>query len=336
VLSFRALEGVTRRATAGTVSILVLHRVKGPGDDDYEADPIERIADGLDLLVRRGYQFTSLEELIDGSVAPKPGLLCLTADDGYEDQARVLAHLTGSLRIPLTIFLTTGFLDYQQANWWDQVYFCLAHCRRSAVSVPIPGVPERLELSGPSALVESAQTLRWALKRLPEEERQAGMVTLADVTGVALPKAPFGSYRPLSWEEARRLEAGGLVTFGPHSVSHPILSRVNREQARSEIHQSWSRLKAELDRPLPVFCYPNGEDGDFGPREESLVQEAGLRAALAIDGRPTRLADFHHPARRYRLSRLSFSPDPFRLATPVAGSAHLKWLLRDWRRAEPA
>src|SRR5208283_22121 len=70
------------------------------------------------------------------------------------------------------------------------------------------------------------------------------------------------------------------VTFGPHSVTHPVLSSIDDEHARSEIFTSWKRVREELASPVPVFCYPHGRQKDFGARDMELVRLAGLWGAL--------------------------------------------------------
>lgn len=83
----------------------------------------------------------------------------------------------------------------------------------------------------------------------------------------------------LGWDAIRRLD-GKTYRFEAHSCSHPMLPRVSAEQARREIFESKRRLEDALSREVPVFSYPHGE---YSPREEALVQEAGYRCAVTDD-----------------------------------------------------
>ena len=70
------------------------------------------------------------------------------------------------------------------------------------------------------------------------------------------------------------------VTFGPHTITHPVLSSTGDEHARTEIVTSWKRVREELASPVPVFGYPHGRQRDFGPREMEIVRLAGLWGAV--------------------------------------------------------
>ena len=87
------------------------------------------------------------------------------------------------------------------------------------------------------------------------------------------------AFSPMSWDQARKLESSGM-SFGAHTVTHPVLSTVSAEESGFEIRESWKRLTAEVREPVPVFCYPNGRRRDFGEREISTVRELGLWGAV--------------------------------------------------------
>lgn len=68
------------------------------------------------------------------------------------------------------------------------------------------------------------------------------------------------------------------VTFGPHTLSHPRLSRLNDEEVEREVRESKLRMDAILDRPTEFFCYPYG---DYDDRVRVVVRQAGFRGALS-------------------------------------------------------
>jgi peptidoglycan/xylan/chitin deacetylase (PgdA/CDA1 family) len=82
------------------------------------------------------------------------------------------------------------------------------------------------------------------------------------------------------WDELRAEEAAGLVRFEPHTVTHPVLTTLSREDARREIARSKAEVEAELGRPARLFCYPGGY---YSPREAELVRECGFRAAVTCE-----------------------------------------------------
>jgi peptidoglycan/xylan/chitin deacetylase (PgdA/CDA1 family) len=82
------------------------------------------------------------------------------------------------------------------------------------------------------------------------------------------------------WDELRAEERAGLVRFEPHTVTHPVLTSLSREDARREIADSKAEVETELGRPARLFCYPGGY---YSPREVELVRACGLRAAVTCE-----------------------------------------------------
>lgn len=58
------------------------------------------------------------------------------------------------------------------------------------------------------------------------------------------------------------MEASGLVRFGPHGASHAILTGLDDARLSEEIRRSRDALNNGCNRPLPVYCYPNGDNDD--------------------------------------------------------------------------
>jgi hypothetical protein len=118
------------------------------------------------------------------------------------------------------------------------------------------------------------------------------------------------------------------MTFGPHTVTHQLLSRIGDDRARWEISESWSRLRAEARGAVPLFAYPNGQRGDFGEREFRLLAEAGLAAAVtARVGFVTR-EHLRVPYGRYSLPRVNFPYSLPDLIQQVNGLERFKSLIR--------
>jgi len=71
------------------------------------------------------------------------------------------------------------------------------------------------------------------------------------------------------------------VTFGSHTVTHPIMSQLDDEAALWEIKGSWVRLREESSAAVPIFCYPNGRPRDISPREPANLRALGFDTAVS-------------------------------------------------------
>jgi peptidoglycan/xylan/chitin deacetylase (PgdA/CDA1 family) len=122
------------------------------------------------------------------------------------------------------------------------------------------------------------------------------------------------------------------MTFGPHSVSHPVLSRTTHDATDYEIAESWARLRAETRRPVPIFCYPNGEWSDFGDREIAVLRRLGFIGAVVSEpGYASALTFRGGEDNRFRVQRFGFPDDLPHMVQYVSGVERFKQVLRGIR-----
>jgi len=310
----RMLARVWRKRIDGSAAIFMFHRFRDEegGSAGHAPDLVRSF---LAEVRRRRYPVISLRDLVaraEQGAVPLGGSLVFTIDDGYVDAARVAAPLFAEFDIPVTTFAVTGFLDDEVWMWWDQVEYLLARAGGSALELEIggdrwtfPGADGGDRASAGSALIHR-------LKKLSDPELRAGIRALASAVGVALPPAAPPGYRPMSWDDLRRVEQSGME-FGPHTSTHPILA--NSPDAEAEISGSWARLGQESAAPVPVFCYPNGLADDFGEREVRAVAGAGMNGAVVATA--GYMAGSDAGGDPFRIPRFAF-PDSLPQALPQA------------------
>jgi peptidoglycan/xylan/chitin deacetylase (PgdA/CDA1 family) len=74
--------------------------------------PPARFRRHVELLLRRGYSFVTVSDLVAGMGGgrPRPALCALTFDDGSADNAHVLRELAEELDVPVTLYVCPGLL----------------------------------------------------------------------------------------------------------------------------------------------------------------------------------------------------------------------------------
>lgn len=272
---------LARRLLGERGLIFMLHRFRNPdsGVPGHEPEELRRM---LDYLRGRGCELVRLDELIRRLVTnqPKPrGAIAFTIDDGYLDQATVGGPVFAEFDCPVTTFVTTGFLDRTIWFWWDQIAYVFSRTGAHRVRVRLGDQTLDYQWSSVAERDGVCQDLAVRCKSVAEEVKAAALTHLATEAGVALPPQAPIEYAPMSWDDVRRCESRGM-SFGSHTVTHPVLSRTSDEQSEFEIAESWRRLEAEATTPMPVFCYPNGQPGDYGDREFRTLARLGMHAAV--------------------------------------------------------
>jgi peptidoglycan/xylan/chitin deacetylase (PgdA/CDA1 family) len=264
--------------TAGRVAIFAMHRFADPELGVHGHDPAE-LATALERLRRERYHVMELADAVrrlqHGEPLPRRAVV-FTVDDAYLDFATVGAGVFQAYDCPVTVFAPTGFVDGTSWMWWDQIAFIVASTPLREIRIDLDGAPWELQVPRPELRAAAAHRLAVRCTALPTWKKRRFIVDLAAAARVHLPTTAPERYRALSWDDALRLERTG-VTFGPHTVDHPVLIRAHDAESAWQIEESWRVLRTKLRNPVPVFAYPNG---DHSAREARTVNRLGLAGAV--------------------------------------------------------
>ena len=311
-------------------TVFSCHRFMDREGGTHGIDPVF-LRMGLQYLRKHHYDILSLEGLFrrlrDGQ-APD-GAVVFTIDDGYMDQALIAAPVFAEFDCPVTTFVTTGFLDGRLWMWWDKIDHVFSNAARRVIEIGIGSETLKYDCASREDRVRAAADFTERCKPLEHERKLATIARLAELAEVEMPARPPEAYRPMSWDDARRCEKGGM-TFGPHSVTHPILATVAPERSAWEITESWRRLTGEVCRPVPVFCYPNGAWSDFRQDEVTVLREAAFLGAVVNEWGLADGASFRGgPDGPFKTKRLPFPERLSDLVQYVCGIERCKELVRD-------
>ena len=263
-------------------SILFMHRFAMP-DLNVEGHEPEVLRARLEYLRRHRYDLMSLPDLIrhiDERIPLRARSVIFTVDDGYADFATVGAPVFAAYDCPVTVFLITDFVSGRLWNWFDRVAWAVRESHRSSVSVRIGGKAYSFNWKNAGERFAAGEQMAESLKRVGDAEKEEFLARLPDALDLSYPEEIPIRDRAMSWSQVRSCAESG-VTFGPHTITHPILSQVDAVRAQREISLSWRIVAEQTEAAVPVFCYPNGTELDFSDRDEKTVAAAGMKAALS-------------------------------------------------------
>jgi peptidoglycan/xylan/chitin deacetylase (PgdA/CDA1 family) len=312
-----------RRGLGGT--ILTMHRF-APVPSDSDKMSVQALRSELEYLRKQQYAFVSLASIVDGLTKqrlPPPNAVAFTVDDGYADFRDLAAPVFASFDCPVTVFATTGPIDRTMWFWWDRIENAFDTARVHRLEIPVRGEVIGYRWESRAERRAAGVDFMERMKLLTAPERLDAIDRLCAALDVDTSVPRPAAYETMTWEDFRRLSATGLVDVGPHTVTHPILSRLPADQIVWEIRESWRRLRAECPNAVPIFCYPNGTPADYTPETMAAVRMAGLAAAVTT--RPGHIGRISvDPDERYRLPRFACPNDVPHLAQVVNGLEHAK------------
>ncbi|MFD2177056.1 polysaccharide deacetylase family protein [Veronia pacifica] len=127
------------------------------------------------------------------------------------------------------------------------------------------------------------------------------------------PETPEKRFELMTQSELKALADSGHVEIGGHTLTHPHLSSLTREQQQREIAENKAKLERLLGKDLLSFAYPYG---DWNQDSVELVKGCGYEFAVATNSGP--LAVHEDP---YLIRRIGIYPgtDVFGLFRKLTG-----------------
>jgi len=262
------------------------------------------------LYLSRHYRILQLEAALEELYTPHKDKqktwdqripLVLTFDDGYHDNYTHVFTLARELRIPITLFLIPGYVESGDRFWWlEGKRFAHSTLLNEAV---IDGRIYYLDFTkGRKALAQAIDNrLRHARS---VEEREAFLTSACEK--LAFPDrvmAEDDDERPLTWAEVREMEESGWVSFGAHTMHHPMLAYLaDPQELRREVEECRTVLERQLGHSVRTFAYPVGQMKYLGDTVIQAVRQAGYNWAF------TTLYGFNTPeSDPYLLRRIEVS-----------------------------
>ena len=286
---FRSLSPPGRRARLST---LIFHRVVPEPDPLFPGEVDAAQFDAICGWLKDWFNVLPLDQAIArlkaGSLPSRA--MAITFDDGYADNASVAMPILQSHGLTATFFVAAGFLDGGRM-WNDSLIESVRLTPLDAIDMRGLGLGEQVSLSTRdwSDKRQAIDALIAHAKYLAPAARTEFVAAVAQRSRSELPH-----HLMMSSDEVRSLRRGGMGV-GAHTMSHPILARIDDETARAEMSQSKRQLEELLAEDVTLFAYPNGRPAeDYLPHHAAMARECGFAAAVSTAwGTADRHADIY-------------------------------------------
>lgn len=218
-----------------------------------------------------------IEKITAGNV--NGNLVAITFDDGFRNNFTQAYPILKKCDVPATIFLATDYIDSNKLFWPERVSFQLMRTTRKELkSTLFDDLP-----------IETPEQKRAAYRQTVDKLKTLSISDLfAEITNIenqlgANPSSNdplFQEFMPLTWKDVEIMEKGGLVSFGGHTASHAILSRISKDQAYNEMKKCKKTLDEHLVVDSKQWAYPNGSKVDFEPVNKKQLIDMGFTMGI--------------------------------------------------------
>lgn len=272
----KLLSWASPHGHAARLSVLIFHRVLPRPDPLFPDEVDARRFDEMCGWVKSWFNVIPLDaavaQLRDGKLPERAA--CITFDDGYADNYHVALPILQRHSLTATFFIATGFLDGGRM-WNDTIIESVRACKLQKLELDSLGLGSH----GVATIAEkqvAIAALIPQIKYLSVEDR----VTITRAIAAQAQVQPPNDLMMTSHEVKRMHKAG--MQIGAHTVNHPILARLTRDQAHLEIQRSKATLEGLLNNRVGLFAYPNGKpEEDYTAQSVDVVRELGFDAAVS-------------------------------------------------------
>ncbi len=281
--------------------ILLYHRINTLSPDPWTlAVTPENFSEQLAVLreLTQVQPLPTLLRSLEAQTASGKPLSAITFDDGYLDNYLQAKPLLEKADTPATVFVTAGYLSTRTELWWDALdrIFLQPGPLPALLSMQIAGLPVDGECGEPSNREALYYKLFEAIRPLRSPAQVRVIEELEQWSGRICSRPAL---RMMTDHELARMNDSDLIEIGAHTLTHPVLSLLSREEQNGEIMGSKQQLEQILNSEVQGFAYPNGFRTDYTNETAELVHDAGFAyACAAFQGTVSPSTD------RYQLPRM--------------------------------
>ena len=247
------------------------------------------------VFLKENFNVLPLAELVERIESGKSvtGCCAITFDDGWLDNYTNAFPVLKKVQIPTTIFLATNFIGTDRMFWPEELSFYLRQPEVIALAKQNPLLHKFANYNATEKYLDNAIQV---MKTYSPVEREAILSCLRSVSTTP----PHGRML-MNWEEAKEMQASGLISFDAHTANHTILDQVPLDVAEDEILNSRTEIEQRLGRPPTFFAYPNG---NYSDDLQALLKQKGFRGAFT-----TRKGWFDNNVGLFEIPRIGMHED---------------------------
>ena len=283
------------------MKIFAFHRVHPERDRLWPPVHPQQFEELVKYIARK-FRVVRLEDWLTDELdgrSPASHIASIVFDDGYRDFLDYALPILSRHRLPSSMYVVTSCVDTGLPTWTYQLDHVFTTTRHTAFDLDgFEAGPRHLAWRNEDERFALAAQLKLDLKAARHDER----IRVMDALRGAADDVIWPEGLMMSWDDVREAAAAG-VAVGSHSVSHPLLDKLEFEDLRKELRTSYAAIERELRSAPLVMSYPNG---NVSSQVEVETQRAGYSFGLA--GMQTTYRPGRHS--RFAIPRIELNGEP--------------------------
>lgn len=224
-----------------------------------------------------------LEQYVTGKKQLISDAVVFTFDDGYEDNYTHAAPILEKHGVKGVFFVASDPILRGKVYWIDELSVILQALYTQKIAVSVETEAHKVV----QAFIESPESKKkcmakevfYSVNSLPLSQRNSFMDNIRCAVSERPNTPPL-----MSLEQLKNLVKRGHI-IGAHTVTHPRLSLLNRNQVESEVVEGIMALRQHI-KNIDYFAYPFGKLEDLPKKSEeafTLFAKHGIKLAVTTE-----------------------------------------------------
>lgn len=251
----------------------------------------------------RNFNIVAMDELIQcirSQTKLPENAVIITFDDGYLDNYNFAFPILKKFQVPATIYLATDFINSNRYLWWDILEEIVLNPEVELKMLFLPEFKEQgINFAGLDRVGFYWEIYSY-LKSLEPFRRNLLLKKIFQSVQKSQEEIDLSSRKMLDWEHVVEMSQY-RISFGAHTQSHTILSKISLAQATNEIVNSKNEIEYRIQKRVTSFAYPNGGPDTFNHDIIDILEQSGFESAVTTVKGFVKPHDDVYQLRRYNI-----------------------------------
>ncbi len=310
-LAYNVLTGVSAHSLYKRVNpplgvVFMCHSVEQPINRDFDPNGKWRITtDQLEMAIHSadtmGFEAVTLDTVADrlnGKTGDRP-FYTLTFDDGYADNLHAALPVCQQYKVPITVYVTSGFIQRTHVAWWHLLEDLIAN--KASIQVTIKGSLSRLDCASHSEKQKTFDQLSKFLTLTSVKNRVAFIDEICNRYGDS--SKTYAENLFMDESELLKFSANEYAHIGNHGLSHSAFANLETKELERELLDCTEYLTTLTASKPHHLAYPYGTSSTVSERDFDIARNQGFTTAVT-----TQHGTLYKGAQSQTLSRIPLFP----------------------------
>jgi peptidoglycan/xylan/chitin deacetylase (PgdA/CDA1 family) len=209
--------------------------------------------------LKKNTNIISMDEVcynISNKIKFKKNSVCITFDDGFENNFKIACPILKKYKIPTLFYLCPEIISKKYFFWVDIIEICLLNTKQKLINV---GKNNKYILNNIKNRKTAVTKIKKYCKSIDDSKKNKIIKSI-----MAQSKVNYKSYinqdiyKPASWSQIKKVLNSNLFQIGGHSLLHSLLTKKSKTQMTKDIKETIKIIKKKTNVRVKYFSYPEG------------------------------------------------------------------------------